>query len=97
MIYWSPTSADTYSWKPMGGWNKSFSEKDKIQCVNLFFFFKNKKGFNNNKAESLAQMVIYKQKYNGLKYSDEQEDMLVSALKPLDLCGINAKKNVVTI
>lgn len=81
MIYWSPTSTDIQTWEPMGGWNKSFSEKDKIQCINLFFFFKNKKGFKDITADSLAQMVIYKQKYNGLKYSDEQEDILVEALR----------------
>jgi len=81
MIYWSPTSTDTYPWAPLGGWNSVFSEKDKIQCTNLFFFFKNKKGFKDTTAESLAQMVIYKQKYNGLKYSDEQETILVDALK----------------
>ena len=83
MIYWSPTSTDTYLWTPLGGWNNAFSEKDKIQCINLFFFFKNKKGFKDTRAESLAQMVIYKQKYNGLKYSDEQETILVDALKPI--------------
>jgi hypothetical protein len=65
----------------LSGWNSVFSEKDKIQCTNLFFFFKNKKGFNDIKSESLAQMVIYKQKYNGLKYSDEQETMLIEALR----------------
>ena len=81
MIYWSPTSIDTYSWLPIGGWNNTFSEKDKIQCINLFFFFKNKKGFKDKVAESLAQMVIYKQKYNGLKYSSEQETILVEALR----------------
>ena len=82
MIYWSPTSTDTYSWTPTGGWNSAFSEKDKIQCTNLFFFFKNKKGFKDTMAESLAQMVIYKQKFNGLKYSDEQETILIEALRP---------------
>lgn len=81
MIYWSPTSTNTYSWTPLGGWNNVFSEKDKIQCINLFFFFKNKKGFNDILADNLAQMVIYKQKYNMLKYSDEQESILVKALK----------------
>ena len=83
MIYWSPTNTITYSWAPAGGWNSGFSEKDKIQCTNLFFFFKNKKGFKNTTAESLAQMVIYKQKYNGLKYSDEQETILIEALRPV--------------
>lgn len=76
-------SLETPSWQPQGGWNTTFSEKDKIQCTNLFFFFKNKKGFKDNMAAILAQMVIYKQKYSGLKYSDEQESILQNALKPI--------------
>jgi hypothetical protein len=83
MIFWSPSNSEATSWEPQSGWNTSFSEKDKIQCTNLFFFFKNKKGFKENMAEIFAQMVIYKQKYNGLKYSDEQENMLQDALKPI--------------
>lgn len=83
MMFWSPTSINTEEWIPKSGWNSSFSEKDKIQCMNLFFFFKNKKGFKENIGESLAQMVIYKQKYNGLKYSDEQEEILTNALRPI--------------
>ena len=83
MLYWSPSSAETESWSPPSGWNSSFSEKDKLQCTNLFFFFKNKKGFKENIAESLAHMVIFKQKYNGLQYSKEQEYLLQSALKPV--------------
>jgi hypothetical protein len=83
MMSWSPTISETQSWVPRSGWNSSFSEKDKIQCTNLFFFFKNKKGFKENVAEILAQMVIYKQKYNGLTYSNEQETMLQDALKPV--------------
>ena len=82
-MFWSPTIVKTEQWVPKSGWNSSFSEKDKIQCMNLFFFFKNKKGFKENIAEVLAQMVIYKQKYAGLKYSDEQEEMLMEALKPV--------------
>jgi predicted adenine nucleotide alpha hydrolase (AANH) superfamily ATPase len=83
MIFWLPNKSETIVWEPHGGWNTIFSEKDKIQCTNLFFFFKNKKGFKENIAEILAEMVIYKQKYNGLKYSDEQEAMLLEALKPV--------------
>jgi predicted adenine nucleotide alpha hydrolase (AANH) superfamily ATPase len=83
MFYWSASNNEVTEWTPTGGWNSSFSEKDKIQCLNLFFFFKNKKGYNDNISEILAQMVIYKQKYNGLVYSDEQEIMLVEALKPV--------------
>lgn len=83
MIFWSANSSEIINWNPQNGWNSSFSEKDKIQYTNLFFFFKNKKGFKENIAETLAQMVIYKQKYNGLKYSDEQEAILFEALKPI--------------
>ena len=83
MIYWHPTNTNTTAWFPKSGWNSSFSEKDKIQFTNLFFFFKNKKGFKENMAENLAQMVMYKQKYNHLRYTDEQELMLQSALQPV--------------
>lgn len=83
MIYWTPACKEISSWQPQSGWNSSFSEKDKIQCTNLFFFFKNKKGFNDNVSQILAQMVIFKQKYHGLKYSEEQENMLLEALKPV--------------
>ena len=83
MLYWSPSNAITESWEPLSGWNSSFSEKDKLQCTNLFFFFKNKKGFKENVAEMLAQMVLYKQKYHGMKYSEEQESILQKALAPV--------------
>ncbi len=80
MMFWS---AALEQWEPIGKWNSSFSEKDKIQCTNLFFFFKNKKGFKENMAEVLAQMAIYKQKNSGLRYSDEQEALLQEALTPI--------------
>jgi hypothetical protein len=85
MIYWSPVNDKTENFNPKAGWNSAFSDKDKIQYTNLFFFFKNKKGFKENMAEILAQMVIYKQKYNGLKYSDEQEALLMNSLKMQNL------------
>ena len=81
MRYWSSSAEVAEEWEPTGGWNRAFSEQDKLQCVTLFFFFKNKKGFKDAMAETLAQMVIYKQKYNGLKYSDEQEALLMNSLK----------------
>jgi len=34
-------------------------------------------------AEILAQMVLYRQKYNGMKYSEEQEQILQEALRPV--------------
>jgi hypothetical protein len=83
MFYWSPNILELESWNPKSGWNSSFSEKDKIQCINLFFFFKNKKGFKENIAEILSQMVIFKQKYPGLKYSNEQETILSNSLKSI--------------
>ena len=83
MLFWTATSSEVESWEPRGKWNASFSEKDKIQCTNLFFFFKTKKGFKENMAEVLAQMVIYKQKNSGLRYSEEQEAMLQEAMTPI--------------
>ena len=83
MLFWTATSSEVESWEPRGKWNSTFSEKDKIQCTNLFFFFKNKKGFKESMAEVLAQIIIYKQKNNGLRYSDEQEAMLEEAMTPI--------------
>ena len=83
MLYWNPSLNSTEEWEPVSGWNATFSEKDKIQCTNLFFFFKSKKGFNDSVAEMLSQMVLYKQKYHGMKYSDEQEELLQEALRPI--------------
>jgi hypothetical protein len=50
--------------------------------MNLFFFFKKK--YDASQAEILAQMIIYKKKYHGLKYSEEQEASIhsVKALIP---------------
>jgi hypothetical protein len=83
MLFWTATSSEVESWEPRGKWNSAFSEKEKIQCTNLFFFFKNKKGFKESMAEVLAQMVIYKQKYSGMRYSDEQEALLQEAMTPI--------------
>jgi hypothetical protein len=83
MLHWSPSHSITENWTPTGGWNNGFSSSEKIKCTNLFFFFKNKKGFKENMAETMAQMVIYKQKYDGMKYSEEQEEILQDALRPV--------------
>ena len=40
MFYWTPLSNRMEEWEPVGGWNASFSEQDRIQSTNLFFFFK---------------------------------------------------------
>jgi hypothetical protein len=83
MIYWDPTSEDMKEWKPVGGWNKQFSDQDKIHATHLFFFFKNKKGFKDIEAEMLAHMVVFKDKYKGMKYSEDQEKSILSALYPI--------------
>ncbi len=81
MIHWSPANdtLETY----MAEWNPALSDTEKLQTTNLFFFFKNKKGFNDRQAKSLAEMVVYKQKYRGIKYSAEQEAVLSQALIPV--------------
>jgi hypothetical protein len=67
---------------PRGGWNAIFSEKDKLQGVNLFFFLK-KKGYTETVANTLTTMYLFKHKYEHLQYSAEQEKMLKEALKPI--------------
>jgi hypothetical protein len=83
MFFWKPTIENTETWQPIGGWNSAFTEEDKIQCTNLFFFFKDTKGFKENMSQSMANMTIFKQKYQGMKYSDEQEALLLDAMKPV--------------
>jgi hypothetical protein len=60
---------------------KQFSDREKVQFKNLFFFFKNKKGFTDKNAEIITEMIIFKQKYKGLKYSDEQENTIKKVLE----------------
>jgi len=69
-------------WVPKGGWNAIFSEQQKSQGVNLFIFFK-KKGFKDNVAEMMVQMILFKQVYPGLQYAKEQEAMLKRAVQPM--------------
>jgi len=83
MIYWDLCNGDMKQWVPVGGWNKQFSEQEKIQATHLFFFFKNKKGFKDLEAEMITFMVLFKEKYSGMKYSEDQERVLFNALKPI--------------
>jgi hypothetical protein len=83
MFYWNLTGECIGEWQPKSGWNSTFSEEDKIKCTNLFFFFKNKKGFKENVADIMSHMVIFKEKYHGMSYSEEQEYQLSEALKPV--------------
>ena len=68
-------------WEPVGGWNASFSEQERIQSTNLFFFFK--KRYVEKIASTLAIMTIFKQKYHGLQYSEDQEQLLSKARQPI--------------
>jgi len=81
MFYWTPLSNGMEEWEPVGGWNASFSEQDQIQSTNLFFFFK--KRYAEKVAAALAIMTIFKQKYHGLQYSEDQEALLVKARLPI--------------
>jgi hypothetical protein len=83
MIHWSPSSSSIETYTPKAGWNPMLTSAEKLKLTNLFFFFKNKKGFKAEMANILAQMAVFKQKYHGLKYSDEQEAQLRMALSPI--------------
>ena len=82
-MFWNPVVDTIEGWEPTGGWNSAFSEQDKIRLTNFFFFFKNKKGYNDRKSEIISHMVVFKQKYKGLTYSDQQEMQLREALQPI--------------
>jgi len=60
-------------------WNAIFSEKDKLMGARLFGFFK-KKGYADSVAIQYMNMALYKGKYPGLRYSEEQEQQLQKAL-----------------
>jgi hypothetical protein len=60
-------------------WNAIFSEKDKLIGGRLFGFFK-KKGYADSVAIQWMNMALYKGKYHGLRYSEEQERQLQKAL-----------------
>lgn len=83
MIHWSPSNTTVEKFSPKAGWNPMLTDSEKLKLTNLFFFFKNKKGFKDEMAEILAQMAVFKQKYHGLKYSEEQEAVLRTALSPV--------------
>lgn len=80
---WSPCDTELSTWEPSMGWNRTFSEKEKLECAYLYVFLTKRKKYNSEKAEQLAQMAIFKQKYHGIQYSDIQENELVMALKPI--------------
>lgn len=79
MIYWIPSHTTFEEYSPLGGWNATLSNQEKIKSTALYSFFK-KKGYSESNAIIMSDMMIYKQKYNGLQYSNEQEEMLKKAL-----------------
>lgn len=81
MFYWSPMISSVQEWEPEEGWNRTWTEKDKIQCTRLYFFFHKMKQYSQVAASIMAQMMVYKEKCHGLRYSDEQEAELQKALQ----------------
>ena len=80
MFHWSPTSSSIQTWMPEEGWNRTWTEKDKIQCTRLYFFFHDVKQYSSEAASIMAHMMVYKEKCHGLQYSEEQESELAKAL-----------------
>lgn len=83
MNYWTPAVKSWEEYKSGNTWNTSFSDKDKIQYSQLVGFLINKKGFKLSIANNMAHMIIFKRKYHGLMYSEEQEEQLRMALQPI--------------
>ena len=81
MFHWSPTKTSVQTWVPEEGWNRTWTEKDKIQCTRLYFFFHDVKQYSSDVASIMAHMMVYKEKCHGLQYSEEQERELIKALQ----------------
>lgn len=81
MFNWSPISSTVQEWEPEEGWNRTWTVKDKIQCTRLYFFFHTTKHYSAAAASTMAHMMVYKEKYHGLQYSEEQESELQKALQ----------------
>ena len=64
-----------FDYKPKGGWNPTFSQKDRLTCTDLFEYISPIHG--EIIAEMMSQMIIYKQKYH-LRYSEEQEQKIAA-------------------
>lgn len=63
------------SFTPKGGWNPTYSQRDKADCIEYYLYIKPIHG--EIIAEIMSQMIIYKRKYH-LKYSEEQEAKLAA-------------------
>jgi hypothetical protein len=61
--------------QPKGGWNPSFTDRDKTEYADLHLYIKQ---FHTDViADIMTQMIIYKHKYH-LKYSEEQEQKIAA-------------------
>ena len=61
--------------QPKGGWNPSFTDRDKAEYADLHLYIKQ---FHTDViADIMTQMIIYKRKYH-LKYSEEQEQKIAA-------------------
>ena len=75
-----------FDYKPKGGWNPTFSQKDRVTCTELFEHIRPIHG--EIIAEMMSQMIIFKRKYH-LKYSEEQEQKIAAIFRNHSL-GIKA-------
>lgn len=78
------------AYKPKGGWNPTFSQKDRVTCTELFEHIRPIHG--EIIAEMMSQMIIFKRKYH-LKYSEEQEQKIAAIFKNHSL-GIKANHSL---
>lgn len=85
MNYWTPAVKSWEEYAPHKTWNSSFSDKEKVQYAQLVGFLMNKKGLKSSIANNMAQMILFKRKYHGLHYSEEQEEQLRMALQPVNV------------
>jgi ABC-type sulfate transport system permease component len=79
MFYWNPATSECQTWQPVGGWNALYSERDKIQAVALYTHL-HARNYSSAVASTLVQMIISKQLYHGLHYSEEQERAIEKVL-----------------
>jgi hypothetical protein len=79
MFNWTADSdtLEQYTFK-----ENNLSDQEKISYTNIYFFLK-QKGYSEKMADIYTQMAIFKEKYHGIKYSEEQEEQLKKALKPV--------------
>uniref|UniRef100_A0A6C0ILN8 Uncharacterized protein n=1 Tax=viral metagenome TaxID=1070528 RepID=A0A6C0ILN8_9ZZZZ len=66
-------------WTPQEGWNAAFSEQDRAHCTTIFTLLR--KQLSEQASSRAAHMIVFKQKYHGLRYSEEQEAFLSKCMK----------------